>query len=182
VWSPATTGLHYPSHPFKPDLCKQISNLPVGFADLALTTKISVELIEVLNQLVTSWKQEGPSPRFATGYWPANKILDAPKMTTVERLIAVALLALCNYIDKNTFGHASPIHHMRQQAQIEVLATDKNISACNKEVLEWAAHVLCATTSAGSESHQWAGRVVQWRPLSEERKRELEEMFFVIPP
>jgi hypothetical protein len=143
---------------------------------------MSVELIEVLNQLVTSWKHEGQSAQFATGYLPANKILDAPKMTTVERLIAVALLALCNYIDKNTFGHTSPLHLMRQQAQIEVLATNRSIGASNKEVLEWAAHVLCSTTSAGSESHQWARRVLQWRPLSEERKRELEEMFFVIPP
>jgi hypothetical protein len=141
-----------------------------------------VELIEVLNQLVTSWKQEGPSAQFATGYWPANRILDAPKMTIVERLIAVASLALCTYIDKNRFGHASPIHHMRQQAQIEVLSTDRSISKCNKEVLEWAAHVLFSTTSAGSESHQWAQRMLQWRPLLKERKRELEEMFFVIPP
>lgn len=143
---------------------------------------MSVELIEVLNQLVTSWKHEGQSAQVATGYLPANKILDAPKMTTVERLIAVASLALCNYIDKKTFGHTSPLHHMRQQAQIEVLATDRSISACNKELLEWAAHVLCSTTSEGSDSHQWARRVLQWRALSDERKKELEELFFVIPP
>jgi hypothetical protein len=143
---------------------------------------MSVELIEVLNQLATSWRHSEQSAQFATGYLPANKILDAPKMTTVERLIAVASLALCNYIDQNTFDHTSPLHHMRQQAQIEVLATDRSISVCNKDLLEWAAHVLCSTTSAGSGSHQWARKVLQWRALSEERKRELEEMFFVIPP
>ncbi|KIX03326.1 uncharacterized protein Z518_06878 [Rhinocladiella mackenziei CBS 650.93] len=39
----------YPSHPFSPDLCAMISNLPEGFRELALTGSLSVQLMSRLS-------------------------------------------------------------------------------------------------------------------------------------
>src|SRR6201996_2109601 len=43
--------LTYPGHPFLPDLCAIISRLPEGFAEVALSRGIAVEVISFLVKL-----------------------------------------------------------------------------------------------------------------------------------
>jgi hypothetical protein len=40
--------LQYPAHPFPPDLCRDIANLPEGFRELALSLRISREVIRLV--------------------------------------------------------------------------------------------------------------------------------------
>ena len=45
--------LEYPSHPFSPQLCERLSRLPRGFEQVALTTKLSNQMIEILTAFET---------------------------------------------------------------------------------------------------------------------------------
>ncbi|ETI19544.1 hypothetical protein G647_09378 [Cladophialophora carrionii CBS 160.54] len=42
------SSLHYPVHPFPPDLCSDIANLPEGFRELALSLQLSREVIRLI--------------------------------------------------------------------------------------------------------------------------------------
>lgn len=42
--------LTYPRHPFNPELSIRISELPLGFADVALSGRVSIEMLELLDK------------------------------------------------------------------------------------------------------------------------------------
>lgn len=44
--------LKYPRHPFSPQLCKNLSNLPIGLFGIAMSELLSFEMIEILVLLV----------------------------------------------------------------------------------------------------------------------------------
>lgn len=50
-----SSRLHYARHPFPPQLCQRIAALPDGFAEVALSGRISVQCIQLLCA-VSSWQ------------------------------------------------------------------------------------------------------------------------------
>lgn len=55
VKSIPSSRLHYARHPFSPQLCQHIANLPDGFAEVALSGRISVQCIQLLCS-VAAWQ------------------------------------------------------------------------------------------------------------------------------
>lgn len=51
----------YPKPPFSPQLCKQLSCIPVGFSDLALDGKLSTLVIDLLESIAKGLGQRSPN-------------------------------------------------------------------------------------------------------------------------
>ncbi|OCT52792.1 hypothetical protein CLCR_09985 [Cladophialophora carrionii] len=62
--------LTYPGHPFSPDLCAVIARLPEGFAEVALSRCVAIEIISFLARLteLITWiaTREGPADQSTT--------------------------------------------------------------------------------------------------------------------
>jgi len=50
-----------PTHPFAPDLCTLIGNLPIGFQELALQRKLPLDVLEVLGRIADPTQKPLPS-------------------------------------------------------------------------------------------------------------------------
>jgi len=56
-----TRAPQLPSHPFAPDLCTLIGNLPIGFQELALQRKLPLDVLEVLGRIADPSQKPLPS-------------------------------------------------------------------------------------------------------------------------
>ena len=89
--------LTYPTHPFSSDLCKLISELPSGFQDVALTTKLSNQFLILLrtythdiNERLTTEKITAPIVDELT--MSLGQLAIAPGITPFEMSLCSALL------------------------------------------------------------------------------------------
>ncbi|EXJ76164.1 uncharacterized protein A1O5_00672 [Cladophialophora psammophila CBS 110553] len=100
--------LTYPGHPFLPDLCAVIAKLPEGFAEVALSRSIAVEVIsflvkltELVNWLATSQEEREAQPKPDMTMQRAIydlQCLSALQLTPIEVQISRALLAFCLHL------------------------------------------------------------------------------------
>ncbi|EXJ60397.1 hypothetical protein A1O7_04549 [Cladophialophora yegresii CBS 114405] len=124
--------LTYPGHPFSPHLCAVIARLPEGFAEMALSRGVAVEIISFLVKLteLISWIATGedagsqstaPPPPPATNDSAASaphrpdmtiqraiydlQCLSALPLTPPEAQMVRALLAFCLHLYNETSFH-----------------------------------------------------------------------------
>ncbi|KIX92963.1 uncharacterized protein Z520_11236 [Fonsecaea multimorphosa CBS 102226] len=100
--------LTYPGHPFLPDLCAVIAQLPEGFAEVALSGSIAVELISFLVKLTelfiwiaSSQHERNAQPKPDMTMQRAIydlQCLSALQLTPIEMQISRALLAFCLHL------------------------------------------------------------------------------------
>ena len=98
----------YSGHPFPPDLCAVISKLPEGFAEVALSGRIAVELIsflvkltELINWFPSSQHERDAHPKPDMTMQRAIydlQCLSALQLTPIQVQISRALLAFCLHL------------------------------------------------------------------------------------
>ncbi|EXJ71002.1 uncharacterized protein A1O5_05995 [Cladophialophora psammophila CBS 110553] len=103
--------LDYPTHPFPPDLCHDISNLPEGFRELALSLRLSREVIRLViaasrQAFPEAWEvhQSRPwicCPSMVLMY--SRKYLGQSSRVT-ERLVSLSVLISCMRSVSFAFG------------------------------------------------------------------------------
>jgi hypothetical protein len=106
-------SLDYPKHPFGSELTVPLSRLPAGFVELALSCRLSFQVIRVLQytaEMMSNLEQQTAqhhdyrndasalqsrlkSP--AQALYVCISILQNPKRNMIEELLAISLLALC---------------------------------------------------------------------------------------
>ena len=95
--------LTYPTHPFPFDTINRISRLPQGLQDIALTTKISNQLLDLLVPYTQDTKNLPPTPVVRTVRTRSAAVIDdmtmalgqiaiAPHVTSLEMTLVSALL------------------------------------------------------------------------------------------
>jgi hypothetical protein len=100
--------LTYPGHPFLPDLCAVIAKLPEGFAEVALSRSIAVEIIsflvnltELIRWIATPENERDPAAKPDMTMQRAIydlQCLSALPLTPIEAQISRALLAFCLHV------------------------------------------------------------------------------------
>lgn len=177
--------LVYPKHPFEPALCEMISRLPIGFGELALHRRLSIQFIHALDEAMTVLNQgKDVEPTAAIAHC-IDGVANASELTPLERLLAYTLLAHCFFC--GDLSHASSLG---LQANMRSLPLDREVyvvGQLEEDALDWAALMLCATTEEGSDAWNWAERISQSTGLDtltlipERRQKVLERAFFKIP-
>ncbi|OAP61890.1 hypothetical protein AYL99_04093 [Fonsecaea erecta] len=107
--------LTYPGHPFLPDLCAVVAKLPEGFAEVALSRSIAIEVIsfvvkltELVNWLASSQHEREAQPKPDMTMQRAIydlQCLSALSLTPIEVQISRALLAFCLHLYNDMSFH-----------------------------------------------------------------------------
>ena len=85
--------LVYPTHPFPPELCKPLSELPIGVRELCLAEHLSVQLIELLSRTQSTLKS-GATREQAVKLWARFNSFFLLPMADVERQICHGMIAV----------------------------------------------------------------------------------------
>ena len=123
--------LEYPSHPFSPQICEIVSTLPLGFERVALTTKLSKQVIEIITvfetTLVPRPSESAKSPR-------RNEQLDFQMMNSIilddvsalEHCICAALTKYQQSFTKT--ADSNPVNQQYLQAIFDFQASTDQIT------------------------------------------------------
>jgi len=100
--SSVATKLVYPDHPFSPDLCRKITTFSPSFREMALSRKLSVQVIDHLYLVVTLGRSDIASNTL--------DLLGYSYETTMERMLAITLGTYTIYMRRHlTNDSTSPM-------------------------------------------------------------------------
>jgi hypothetical protein len=107
--------LTYPGHPFSPELCVVISKLPEGFAEVALTRTLAIELISFLVKLseLVAYQSVSDDDRLTMPKPDMTmqraiydlQCLSVLPLTVIESQMVRALLAFCLHLYNGLWFH-----------------------------------------------------------------------------
>lgn len=177
------TKLKYPSHPFQPDLCTRLAQQPPGFCELFCTTLISIPVLELVegmgewmrNTADSAGKGEereggpvnaGGNAR-ALDAFRAFDLLQQDLVWEMERLLILALLAVCIYMDDQV---TYSVMEWAQRLHCMALAS-RRLDPIEEDVWDcmiWVAAVLMAVGGKGSPSWHLGGQIRQVCGTSDE--------------
>ena len=175
LYGKAGIDLVYPRHPFPADLCLRLTSFPAGFRELALTRKLSMQSIDFIHLVLLSSRDSGEVSSALSS--TSDELLGKPGLTTLERLIAIALSAY------NALRSARPIpvFLLYFQEQVRILASKPDICTCDLGVLDWACMMIRTFTETDTGSWRWADSMLQGKYLSDLRREQLNEAFLPVP-
>ena len=176
--SSSGSTLVYPEHPFPPSLCEAIPRSPTGFRDLALSRKLSLQIMAFLCLTLEFAGTSGKEDIIVS--MTADAVLIIATLTTLERVLAAALGTYNVYAERN-LRPPNPICRLYIQSHFTVLAENLNLGSCDPDALEWACLMLKATTEKGSNIWRWADRQLRRTCPNECRQRELSRAFLPVP-
>ena len=104
--------------------------------------------------------------------------LEHVEMTSVERILAVTMMAYSTAMDRSRMIY--PVLDSYLRSHLGQLTTD-DLDQCGDDLLVWVALVLLATTARGSEPRLWAGRVLSRNGCRGWSLEHIEEKFLPIP-
>jgi hypothetical protein len=150
--------LTYPKHPYSPSLCTIIASLPLGFSDLAIDARISVQIIKLLARMAHA-AQDSPMTKHAS-VTEINRIgvdllsfMSQRSVTPLERSICV----LCFMF--NIRDGLQSTRNKGQQVFGEFLGNLKNalkttaetfmsLEGCTADLAIWGVAILATVTTA----------------------------------
>ncbi|KAK5056701.1 hypothetical protein LTR84_012233 [Exophiala bonariae] len=137
----AKSPLVYPSIPFSPSICEEISRLPSGFADLALSGQISIEMIRIIIAF-DLWLQDlSNSPdRTDRGAW---RFTVPSGLNDIEKHICIALLCLADDVTSMGLYYGALIFR-KPQKRAESLFNNASLwhSQEQADTIVWLATVI----------------------------------------
>ncbi|KIW33260.1 uncharacterized protein PV07_00127 [Cladophialophora immunda] len=179
---PADSAVEYPSKPFPRALRAKISKLPPGLARLASGGCLSLQCINFL-QIFCEWlanNSSTPGPHDSITEL-GHDILAMAGLSTTERVLAVAIQAYVNWLERTVrrWSNFSSEHSVKMQ--IALLARKPDLDACDGDVLAWGCLVIRDTTAPGTASWEWATKHLLTMDLDGERETCLDRLFFSRP-
>lgn len=175
LYGKTSSDLVYPKHPFPADLCLKLTSFPAGFRELALSKKLSIQSIDFVDLVLIAARDSGEVSSALSS--TSDELLGKPGLTTLERLVAIALGAY----NARQSSRPIPVFLVYLQEQVKILASKSDIYTCDPDVLDWACLILRASTERNTGSWRWADSKLQGNDLSELRRKQLEEAFLPIP-
>jgi hypothetical protein len=155
---PPKVIVKYPTHPFSPELCAQISQLPSGFEECILQGQLCTAVIDMIHELHSS-RVDGqiPFPILKDTSTQAIYVTWAEGLSLFESVIVLGIIMFVIHTDatKTMYRLLKPFSQVRCQA---LLSSGKDLSAQNRyqrEPLIWASCLFLATTQWGS----WTSRL-----------------------
>ncbi|KIW30049.1 uncharacterized protein PV07_05828 [Cladophialophora immunda] len=146
--------LTYPGHPFLPDLCTVIAKLPEGFAEVALSRSIAVEVIsflvkltELINWLASSEHGRAAQPKPDMTMQRAIydlQCLSALQLTPIEVQISRALLAFCLHLYNEMSFHIPLARPLRPLLETFNARTETPRSPWLQRCLYWCSIVTAS--------------------------------------
>ena len=192
---PKTEPLTYPKHPFEPKLNMIIADLPTGFSDIALSGRLSVQMLELLqhfNKYFTKLQdlnKEGTtdSPErtqvilqqaaYCTEYHQIRTL------STIERLVLTALMA---YVVRRDRIHPAMVN-MRGHFQILCAYQANLLSSTNNsdrqkdrdsDLLTWVGLTLLLTSSPEAHARKLALMLLPKRPKPLKTLKSCQQFFW----
>ena len=105
-------------------------------------------------------------------------ILGSPNITTLERLLAIAVSAYTAFVERPISTIlTSPVSMLHLQAQVKLLAVDAGLPSCGTDPLAWSCLVLKATFEDHSDTWEWAHARLSELKVTAGRLTELEKAF-----
>ncbi|KAK5947518.1 hypothetical protein PMZ80_001669 [Knufia obscura] len=176
-----TDPLTYPKHPFNPKLSMQIADLPAGFSDLALSGRISTQILQLLEHFNTysiklsHLNEEGTfdSPERTqiilrqVAY--CIEFHQIQHLSTIERLILTALTA---YVMRRDRVHPALVNG-RNYFQITCAYQANLLSSAENgvdqqdqgsDLLAWVGLMLLLTSTAEAHARKLALKLLPRRP------------------
>lgn len=185
--------LTYPSHPFSPDLTDRVSTLPLGFADVALSGRMSVEMLTLLdkfNSYFTSINRfiEGgitdSAERTQTVIQQAAYCIEYTQirvLTLIERLLLAALTA---YVVRRDRIHPGLVN-MRNYYQITCanLANRLNSTPLHQrdngsDLILWIGLMLLLTSTPEAHARKLALKLLPRRPEPLKILKQCQDFFW----
>lgn len=187
------TILTYPRHPFNPELSHRISQLPLGFADVALSGRVSIEMLELLdkfnvyftriNQIIKEGIIDSPERTQIILEQIAYCIEYAQvrAFTLIERLLLAALTAYVVRRDRNHPG----LVNMRNYYQITCayLANLLNSTSLHQKdqgtsLIIWIGLTLLLTSAPEAYARKLALKLLPRRPEPLKILNQCQEFFW----
>lgn len=155
----ADTKLTYPAHPFSPALCNQISKLPSGFRELALRHRLSLQFINVMEDVLQRMEDENaPSSVAITSIM--EDVITHPDLTALERALANAVISCCIAKVRKREG-VPPSVEIARQLHARSFPFGRGMyseGSPEEDSFDWAALVLRATSNKDSIAWNWANQ------------------------
>ena len=169
----------YPRHPFPPALSRKISKYPQGFRESALRKELSLQFIDYLDLTLQWTRDDTGKVRLKTS--GQYEILGMPKLSRVERLLATAVQAYSNFIERTEHARENKVTEQTVQTQVHVLSAQEHTTKCDRDLLTWVCLMLRATTSRGTDSWRWANAWLCSIDVSKQGEQKLGRMFLPVP-
>lgn len=186
-------SLTYPGHPFPPNVSRQISELPIGFANVALSSRLSLEMLDLIdgfntyfleiNRLIKEGITDSPERTHIILQQLAYCIEYAQiqTLTLVERLILVGLTA---YVVRRDRIHPGMIN-MRNYYQITcanllnvITTTPVQRAAQDTDLFTWVGLVLLLTSTPEAYARKLALKLLPSRPEPLRILKKCEDFFW----
>jgi len=166
----ATTAppLEYPTHPFPPEVCGIIANLPQGFRELALNGHLSVQVIALIDlaqrQLFSSTSDQ---IILLKDYCPATIIMHAKRCLSISQRLTESLVCLSvMLISMRSFCYRFSPQKYLFPKKLMMLARERGAREASREEQEHFVWTVLLTAEA-----------CQCRPLSKYTEPLMEQVF-----
>jgi len=147
--------LTYPRHPFQPDLCTLISQLPDGLVELTLAGNIAIELVSFLVKLCETIKwlslddmdkatMNRPEMTLQRAIYDIQ-CLSALPLTPFEARLAHGLLAFCFHLYNELVFHLPLARPLRPVVEAFNSRTDIPRSVWQQRCLLWCSIVIASS-------------------------------------
>lgn len=188
----------YPTHPYPGHVCVMVSKLPIGFQDVLLQSRVSLEIMEFLYE-VSQWSSSYSQTPDVGSVEQQNRLgrqgitlalecanhLASANPNPIERLLCIGLLAFILSLDGQTIKDSKGLYeHMATISALSKTARSSNLGS----LLVWLATVIGTAEdhlapTAPTGSNEWLlldmvvaeGRLKTW----EQVKVVLKRFFFV---
>lgn len=178
---PKFDPLTYPSHPFNAKLSMQVASLPLGFNDIVLSGRISIELLNLMDRFNTYFTTLSAMIAAGTAHSDERTLLilrtagycieytQIRLLTVIERLI---LMSLISYVCRRDRVHPALIN-LRNYFQINcgyltnVLTwspTALHRQDYDSDLLKWIGVLLLLTSSPVAHARKLALKILPKRP------------------
>lgn len=168
----------YPQHPFPPTLSHKITRFPIGFRESALRNELSLQFIDYLDVTLQWVRDEDSIMRLKR---PVQHEILSIRLSFVERLLATAILAYSNFLERTKRSRQNKVGEQTVQSQVRLLSVQEKVTNCDDDLLYWVCLMLRATTSEGTESWGWANAFLCPISVSRQEEEKLERMFLPVP-
>lgn len=189
------TSLVYPRHPFDPKLSVQLSELPIGFADIALSGRCSIQLLDLMtkfdtyfttiNNMIKQGIADSPEKTSVILLQAAYCIeyFQLQTLTLIERLILVSLTA---HVVRRDRIHPALVN-MRNYFQITCAflvnllgspGTKLHTNDQDSDLVTWIGLVLLLTSTTEAHARKLALKLLPARPAPMKILKKCQDFFW----
>ncbi|KAJ9602988.1 hypothetical protein H2200_012283 [Cladophialophora chaetospira] len=180
------TLLEYPSYPPAATLRDRVSHYPQGIRALALGGRLSFQFLNFF-EVFFDWyivSNTTPGPHDSMTEL-GHEILSMPRLTSIERLLAVTIQAYINWLERTIRNWSNFSSEHEVAVHIRALkAPEGYADACTDETraaVAWCCLMLRDTTETDSLAWGWAVERASAMSVLKDREEELDRLFLPRP-